>query len=123
MTKDLDKVKDIVFVCNGGSCLAKGAEENTNVLRAALKSTNIDEDIHTIKTRCCGQCKSGPVVFVFPEGIWYKEIDLALSERIVTEHLLKRDVLTDNILFNRSAINTRSSKWKRAFKKILKIQL
>lgn len=112
MAKDFNGVDHIVFICNGNSCLNKGAEENTNLLRKALKDNSIDDQIHTIKTRCCGQCKSGPIAFVYPEGVWYKEIDFVASEEIVTKHLIQRQLLSEKVLFRKEKL------FKRIFKKI-----
>jgi (2Fe-2S) ferredoxin len=97
MAKDLSKINNIVFICNGGSCLKKGAEENTNILRQALKDHHLDDNTHTIKTRCSGQCATGPMVFVHPEGVWYKEIDAKTSRHIVAKHLLQKEHLKENL--------------------------
>ena len=96
MAKDLTKVDNIVFICNGDSCLKKGAEENTKILRQAIKDNQLDDSTHTIKTRCTGQCDTGPMVFVHPEGVWYKKLDGITSQQIVVDHLLNHQHLENN---------------------------
>ena len=99
MTKDLTKIQKIVFICNGDSCMKNGADANTLALRECIKEHDLDERIHTVRTRCFGQCKSGPIMFIHPDNVWYKEMSTELSATVVSSHILKKERIEDHVLF------------------------
>lgn len=99
MVKDLNLVQKIVFICNGECCMKNGADAITLALRASIKENELDREIHTVRTRCFGQCKSGPIMFVQPDNVWYKNMDTTLSKEVVTSHLIKNEYLHNNILY------------------------
>lgn len=100
MAKEIDKIQKMIFICNGDCCMKNGADENTLALRESLKEHQLNDEIHTVRTKCFGQCKQGPIMFIHPENVWYKEMDEKLSKEIVTSHILKDEFLDKNILFD-----------------------
>jgi (2Fe-2S) ferredoxin len=97
--KDLTKVQKILFICNGGTCSKSGADENTSQLRTHITENDLDDEIHTVRTKCLGQCTWGPMIFMHPEGLWYKGVTLDTTRDIVTQHLMQNVLLEDHVHF------------------------
>jgi (2Fe-2S) ferredoxin len=93
-----------VLVCTGGFC---SPDRRGRALYAQLASLLEREDllfgpgrVKRGETPCLGVCAEGPIVVVYPEGVWYKSVTPALLERIVVEHL-KQGRLVEEAVFHR----------------------
>lgn len=80
---NLDGVSKHLLICNGKTCMKNGAEEVTDAIRGELKNLDLQKEIHTTKTLCNGQCKYGPIAVLYPQGIWYKEMNKTKSKELI----------------------------------------
>jgi (2Fe-2S) ferredoxin len=89
------------IVCTGQFCSPQGRGRGVYAKLAQLLER---EDLLFGPTRvkrseapCLGVCDGGPVVVVYPEGVWYSAVDVPLLERIVCEHLRDGQPVADYI--------------------------
>lgn len=100
-----------VLVCIGGFC---SPDRRGRHLYALLPTLLEREDLlfgpRRVKrgeTPCLGVCAAGPILVVYPEGIWYAGVTPQLLERIVVEHLRDGKPVEDAV-FHRMAADTRT---------------
>ena len=90
-----------VLVCVGGYC---SPNREGRILYSELARLLQREGLLFGPTRvkrgetpCLGVCVGGPIVVVYPEGIWYAGVTPKLLERIVVEHLRDGHVVEEAV--------------------------
>lgn len=93
-----------VLVCTGGFC---SDNRTGRAIYARLASLLQRHGLLFGPTRvkrseapCLGVCAGGPIVAVYPEGVWYAGVTPELLDRIVVEHL-KEGRVVEEAVFHR----------------------
>ena len=92
-----------VLVCTGGFCSPDRKGRALYSLLASLLHREgllfVPSRVKRGETPCLGVCAGGPIVVVYPEGVWYSRVTPELLERIVVEHLKEGRVVDEAVFF------------------------
>ena len=83
-----------VAVCTNQTCAADGAPAVLERLRQAARDSE-QCDARITRSSCLGRCGEGPMVAVYPDGVWYGGVDADDAERIVSSHLDRDRIVSD----------------------------
>lgn len=78
-----------VMVCGGTGCTSSGSDNVAAAFVSEIKKAGLDKEVAVIRTGCFGLCELGPVVVIYPEGVFYSKMKPEYVPEIVEEHLLK----------------------------------
>ncbi len=78
-----------MMMCFGTGCLSSGAERVRDALNAALDEHDMRDEVSIVETGCNGFCAGGPLVVVYPGGVFYTKVQPEDAEEIVAEHVVK----------------------------------
>lgn len=81
-----------------GSCAARGGQKLRDYMKVRAKELGIS-DVRVNSAGCLDRCELGPVVVIYPDGVWYKvqtfeDIDEILSTHVMGGGLVERLMLS-----------------------------
>ena len=81
-----------LLVCFGPRCTTNGEGQALyDSLKDKFKAAGLNSgDLRVKRSRvtCFGTCKSGPLLSVQPDGVWYYDIDESKLDKIIEQHLI-----------------------------------
>lgn len=92
-----------IFICTGPECYPNPthADKLWNYLKrriVQLKLINAPEVVFRTRCECLRICAQGPIMVVWPEGIWYHSVNEVLIDQILTEHIQQNRPVVSHIL-------------------------
>ncbi|HCL89920.1 MAG TPA: NADH-quinone oxidoreductase subunit NuoF [Candidatus Atribacteria bacterium] len=82
-----------ILLCYGGACISSGSESVKEAMEEEITKAELQNEVEIVTTGCMGTCELGPIMVVYPEGIFYQKVKPEDAKEIVQEHLLKGRVV------------------------------
>jgi NADH:ubiquinone oxidoreductase subunit F (NADH-binding)/(2Fe-2S) ferredoxin/ferredoxin len=80
--------KSNLMICGGTGCIASGGSKIKEALESVLKDKGLANQYKIVFTGCNGFCAEGPIMIVWPEGIFYEKLKPEDMATIAEEHFI-----------------------------------
>jgi len=90
-----------LFLCLGPDCCGPEiGQASWEHLKARVKE--LDLQVMRTKAGCFRVCSQGPILVVYPDGIWYSKVSPERLERILQEHIVKGKPIQEWVIAHNS---------------------
>lgn len=90
-----------ILICAGTGCISSKSGEFVNALKEELAKNELTNKVNIVKTGCFGLCAQGPIVIIYPEAVFYHQVQPKHAKKIVSDHLINGK-LVEKLLYHDS---------------------
>ncbi|MCG8400416.1 MAG: FAD-dependent oxidoreductase [Firmicutes bacterium] len=93
----MEMYRSHVLVCAGAGCISSDCKTVQAAMLDNIDKYGLGQEVKLVETGCMGPCDLGPVLVVYPEGVFYRRVTPEGAARVVEEHLLKGRLVEDMV--------------------------
>ena len=102
----LAQIQRHVFICADQTkplcCSKEAGLAAWNHLKSRLKELKLDAPtierpncIFRTKANCLRVCDQGPIMVIYPDGVWYRATSPEIIDRIIQKHLIENEIVQE----------------------------
>jgi (2Fe-2S) ferredoxin len=96
----IGKYERHILLCAGPKCCkSEKGDKVWSFLKDRLKELGFEAlPVFRTKVHCLRICQNGPLMVIYPEGIWYRDLTEERIDKIIEEHLFENRPVKDWVI-------------------------
>ncbi len=88
-----DSTRITISACVSTGCKALGAQKVLEAFNVEIKKQGIEDKVDIKETGCLGFCEKGPRIVIYPQEIYYFQVDAKDVPEIVSKTLINNEIV------------------------------